>query len=126
MNHHASSMSFTIVDALDTLKIMGLEAEFDAGRNYVASIDESKFHEDVDVSFFETTIRVIGGLISAYDLSDDKMFIEKAAALADRLIPAFNTETGLPSKNKRVNISAGAIQPSLTHTHTHTQHLPLR
>jgi mannosyl-oligosaccharide alpha-1,2-mannosidase len=93
-------MSFTIVDALDTLKIMGLEDEFDAGRAYVANIDESKFEEDMDVSFFETTIRVIGGLISAYDLSDDKIFIEKAAALADRLIFAFKTNTGLPSKKK--------------------------
>lgn len=40
--------------------------------------------------------RVVGGLISAYDLSGDNVFLEKAQDIADRLLPAWNTPTGIP------------------------------
>lgn len=40
--------------------------------------------------------RVIGGLLSAYDLSDDDIFLEKARDIADRLLPAWNTPSGIP------------------------------
>lgn len=40
--------------------------------------------------------RVVGGLLSAYDLSSDKVFLEKAKDIADRLLPAWNTSTGIP------------------------------
>jgi mannosyl-oligosaccharide alpha-1,2-mannosidase len=48
------------------------------------------------VSVFETTIRVVGGLNSAYDLTGDKMFLTKSTEIADRLLPAFSTGTGIP------------------------------
>lgn len=38
----------------------------------------------------------MGGLLSAFDLSGDKMFLEKATDIADRLLPAWNTSTGIP------------------------------
>ena len=45
----------------------------------------------------QTTIRVLGGLLSAYHLSGgDTLFLEKATELADRLLPVFETESGLP------------------------------
>lgn len=40
--------------------------------------------------------RVVGGLLSAYDLSGDKVFLEKAKDIADRLLPAWDTKTGIP------------------------------
>ena len=40
--------------------------------------------------------RVVGGLLSAYDLSGDKVFLEKARDIADRLLPAWETPTGIP------------------------------
>lgn len=40
--------------------------------------------------------RVVGGLISTYDLSGDKVFLEKAKDIADRLLPAWNTPSGIP------------------------------
>lgn len=40
--------------------------------------------------------RVLGGLLSAYDLSDDKLFLDKARDIADRLLPAWNTPSGIP------------------------------
>jgi hypothetical protein len=47
--------------------------------------------------FFEVNIRIVGGLLSAYFLSGgDALFLRKAEALGDRLMPAFNTSSGLP------------------------------
>ncbi|GAA0167125.1 protein modifying enzyme [Lithospermum erythrorhizon] len=84
----------TLIDALDTLYIMGLDEQFQKAREWVAnSLD---FNKDYDASVFETTIRVVGGLLSSYDLSGDKMFLEKAKDIADRLLPAWDTTTGIP------------------------------
>ncbi len=53
-------------------------------------------HSNYDASVFETTIRVVGGMLSAYELTGDTMYVYKAAELVDRLLPAFDTPTGLP------------------------------
>ncbi|KAK3427885.1 hypothetical protein EUGRSUZ_F04021 [Eucalyptus grandis] len=84
----------TLVDSLDTLYIMGLKEEFQRAREWVANTLD--FDKDYEASVFETTIRVVGGLLSAYDLSEDKVFLEKARDIADRLLPAWNTPSGIP------------------------------
>ncbi|XP_008223866.1 PREDICTED: mannosyl-oligosaccharide 1,2-alpha-mannosidase MNS1-like [Prunus mume] len=84
----------TLVDSLDTLYIMGLDEQFQRAREWVAK--SLNFNKNYKASVFETTIRVIGGLLSAYDLSDDKVFLEKARDIADRLLPAWNTPSGIP------------------------------
>ena len=45
----------------------------------------------------QTTIRVLGGLLSAYALTNDSMYVEKAVDLADRIMPAFDTPARLPT-----------------------------
>ncbi|GAV59696.1 Glyco_hydro_47 domain-containing protein [Cephalotus follicularis] len=93
----------TLVDSLDTLFIMGLHEQFQRAREWVAkSLD---FNKDYEASVFETTIRVVGGLLSAYDLSGDKVFLEKARDLADRLLPAWNTPSGIPYN--QINLAHG-------------------
>lgn len=58
----------TVIDSLDTLHLMGLSNEFNVARDWVRDrFDPSSL--DVYVSVFETTIRCLGGLISAYDLT---------------------------------------------------------
>lgn len=52
------------------------------------------FDRDVRVSFFETVIRLLGGLVSCYDLSGDPMFLARAVDLADRLMHAFHPTSG--------------------------------
>jgi hypothetical protein len=52
--------------------------------------------QDYNASFFETTIRILGGLLGAFQLSGDELYLDKAAALGRRLYPAFNTPTGIP------------------------------
>jgi mannosyl-oligosaccharide alpha-1,2-mannosidase len=89
-------ISATIVDALDTLYIMGLDGEFAEATDFVADIDWAHPPTSSHVQLFETIIRYVGGLLSAYDLSYNPVFVDRAVALADRLLPAFNSSTGIP------------------------------
>ncbi|KAI8984576.1 glycoside hydrolase [Mycotypha africana] len=87
----------TIVDALDTLYIMGMHHEFRAAQRFVARIDWDRLiSNDEPVQLFETVIRYVGGLLSAYELSHENVFITKAVELVERLLPAFDTPTGIP------------------------------
>ncbi|GMT29871.1 hypothetical protein PFISCL1PPCAC_21168, partial [Pristionchus fissidentatus] len=49
-----------------------------------------------DLSVFETNIRFVGGLLSAFALTKDRMFLRKGEEIADLLLPAFDTPTGIP------------------------------
>ena len=44
----------------------------------------------------QTTIRVLGGLVSAFHVTKDAIYLERAKDLADRMMPVFDTPTGLP------------------------------
>ncbi|KAF9948906.1 mannosyl-oligosaccharide alpha-1,2-mannosidase [Mortierella alpina] len=90
-----NGQGFTIVDSLDTILLMGLDKEFEEAKAWVT--DELSFDQDGEVNLFETTIRVLGGLLSAYDQSGhDPIFLTKAVDLADRLMGAFKTDSGIP------------------------------
>lgn len=70
-------MGMTIIDSLDTMWLMGLTEEFQKARDWIAhSLDIVGSHRTV--SLFETTIRVLGGLLAAYHLSQDEIFLQKA------------------------------------------------
>eukprot|EP00053_Salpingoeca_punica_P016656 m.158248 g.158248 ORF g.158248 m.158248 type:complete len:494 (+) comp17014_c0_seq1:645-2126(+) len=97
-------MGATIIDALDTLYIMGLDDEFKKARDWVAT--SLSFNVGASVSVFEINIRFVGGLLSAYSMTGDKVFLEKALDCAKRLLPAFNTRTGVP--HSLVNLMSGA------------------
>jgi len=92
--HNWVSMGLTIVDNLDALHLLGMMEEFNEAREWVN--DNLRFDENRFISFFETIIRVLGGLLSAFDMSNDQMFLDKAVKLADRLLPAFDSPTGIP------------------------------
>lgn len=87
-------MGVTLVDSLDTLWLMDMKQEFKEARDWVES--SLSFNNAGSVSVFETTIRELGGLLAAYDLSKDAVFLDKARKLGDLLAPAFNTKTGIP------------------------------
>ncbi|KAK9097777.1 hypothetical protein Syun_024822 [Stephania yunnanensis] len=93
----------TLIDSLDTLFIMGLDEQFQKAKEWVAT--SSDFNKNYDASVFETTIRVVGGLLSAYDLAGDRVFLEKARDIADRLLPAWDTPSGIPYN--MINLAAG-------------------
>ena len=85
----------TLVDSLDTLWIMGLKEEFYEAVEAVAAIDFGKTNLTT-ISVFETTIRYLGGLLSAYDMSAKPILLSKALQLGEMLYRAFDTINNTP------------------------------
>lgn len=85
----------TLVDSLDTLWIMGLKKEFHEAAQAVASLNWGDVHVGA-VNLFETTIRHLGGILSAYDLSGEQALLQKAVELGNMLYVAFDTPNRLP------------------------------
>uniref|UniRef100_A0A8C7TDZ0 alpha-1,2-Mannosidase n=1 Tax=Oncorhynchus mykiss TaxID=8022 RepID=A0A8C7TDZ0_ONCMY len=84
----------SIVDSLDTLYIMGLMDEYNDAKEWVeTSLD---LNSNGEASLFEVNIRYVGGLLSAYYLTGEEMFKRKVMVLGEKLLPAFNTPTGIP------------------------------
>ncbi len=107
----ANGLGWIIVDALDTLMIMNLTSRLSHAREWIST--SLNYDQDQEVNTFETTIRMLGGFLSAYYLSttypdmasitdDDHgaagedLYLEKAADLADRLLGAFDSGSGIP------------------------------
>ncbi|QSZ28600.1 hypothetical protein DSL72_003099 [Monilinia vaccinii-corymbosi] len=87
----------TLVDALDTLWIMGLHDEFEEALKGVEKIDFTTTPR-MEIPVFETTIRYLGGLLAAYDVSGGKfqILLDKAVELAEILMGAFDTPNRMP------------------------------
>ncbi|KAI0003121.1 glycoside hydrolase family 47 protein [Xylariaceae sp. FL0662B] len=85
----------TLIDSLSTLWIMGLKDEFYEAAAAAVTIDYSKT-KDTSCNYFETTIRHLGGLLGAYDLSLETALLEKAIELGDMLYMAYDTPTHMP------------------------------
>lgn len=100
------SLLMTPVDAYDTMLLMGLEAEAaDAKRLIVGRLS---FDQDVSVQVFEVTIRLLGGLLAAYQMDHDPRFLRLATDLGSRLLPAFRSATGMPYRY--VNLRTGVAR----------------
>jgi mannosidase alpha-like ER degradation enhancer 2 len=91
---HAVSLYMTPVDALDTMILMGLTREADQTRELV--VQHLSFDQNIEVKNFEITIRLLGGLLSSYQLTHDQRLLNLADGLGTRLLPAFNSPTGMP------------------------------
>lgn len=91
---------------------MDFKDEFAEARDWVAEhLDFSGSRRGV--SLFETTIRELGGLLSAYEFSRDRMFLDKAEDLGQRLLRGFESESGLPYTT--IELATGrASSPSWT------------
>ena len=105
---HPDSLLMTPVDALDTLLLVGLEAE--AARAQKLIFEKLSFDRDISVKNFEITIRILGGLLSAYQATGDARFLSLAEDLGTRLLPAFSSPTGMPYMyvNLRTGKTSGA------------------
>ena len=91
---YGTSLYMTPVDALDTMILMGLNDEADKTREEITK--NLSFDKDIEVKNFEITIRLLGGLLSSYQLTGDKKLLALADDLGTRLLPAFNSPTGMP------------------------------
>lgn len=86
----------TMIDALDTMYIMGLQDEFSFAAATVAQLDWANTTY-TSINVFESTIRLLGGLIGAYDLSGEAALLQKAEEFGNMLYLAFDTPNRLPS-----------------------------
>eukprot|EP00037_Helgoeca_nana_P030823 m.385405 g.385405 ORF g.385405 m.385405 type:complete len:757 (+) comp28275_c2_seq7:40-2310(+) len=101
-----TKMGATIVDALDTMMIMNMTDEVARAREWIEN--DLHFTGSTYVSVFEVTIRFVGGLLSAFAISGDPLYRDKAYAIARKLLPAFATPTGIPMA--QVNLDTGQIK----------------
>jgi mannosyl-oligosaccharide alpha-1,2-mannosidase len=103
-NHH---LGLSLIEALDTLWVMGLDDEFHDGVEWVnRNLD---FDVDGEVSVFETSIRLVGGLLSAWSTCGDPVLLAKARDCADRLLPSFEASAiGIP--HRFINLKTAALR----------------
>jgi mannosyl-oligosaccharide alpha-1,2-mannosidase len=110
-NMAPKGLGWIIIDGLDTAILMNLTSRVQDARQWIS--ESLTWDQDQDVNTFETTIRMMGGLLSAHYLSneyptlaplaeDDEgaagedLYLEKAKDLADRLMSAFDSPSGIP------------------------------
>ncbi|XP_069593369.1 ER degradation-enhancing alpha-mannosidase-like protein 3 isoform X2 [Ranitomeya imitator] len=121
--------SLTLIDTLDTLVVLNRTHEFEDAVRKV--INDVNLDNDIVVSVFETNIRVLGGLLGGHSVAimlkekgeqmlwyNDEL-LHMAKELGYKLLPAFNTTSGLPYP--RVNLKFGIRRPEArTGTETDT------
>ena len=100
----------TAVDSLDTMIIMGLDDEAAATRQYI--VENLSFDKDIEVQNFEITIRLLGALLTNYQLTGDKRLLDLAEDLGNRLLPVFNSPTGMPYRY--VNLRTGKVSKPIS------------
>jgi mannosyl-oligosaccharide alpha-1,2-mannosidase len=112
-------MGLTIVEALDTLWLMELDAQVEQGLAWIRA--NLNFNVNASFQVFETNIRMLGGLLSAYHCVGERRLLDLAIDLANRLLPAFTrSPTGIPYRF--VNLATGAVsgpQTNLAETGTY-------
>ncbi|KAI3877938.1 hypothetical protein MKX03_005733 [Papaver bracteatum] len=97
--------ALTLIDSLDTLALLGDRERFSASVEWIGK--NIRFDINKTVSLFETTIRILGGLLSAHLIASDYAtgmrvpsyndeLLHLSEDLAQRLLPAFDTPTGIP------------------------------
>lgn len=107
---YATTLYMTPVDAMDTMYLMGLKEEADKTREFV--VKNLSFDHDISVKNFEITIRILGGLLSTYQITGDKRLLSLAEDLGNRLLPVFQTPTGLPYMF--INLKTGVVSGAET------------
>ena len=107
---YSETLLLTPVDAFSTMKLMKLNKEAADAKELI--LEKLSFDKNIFVSNFEATIRLLGGLISAYQLDGDKKFLVLAEDLGKRLLPVFNSQTGMPYRF--VNLETGDVKDSIS------------
>jgi len=100
----------TAIEALDTMTLMGMRAEADSTREFIAT--HLSFDRDVYVDVFEFTIRIMGSLLANYQMSRDARLLNLAEDLGRRMLPAFVTGTAMPYRE--VNLKTGAVRGEIS------------
>lgn len=106
MDWYEESLHISPIDAYSTMMVMGLTEEAERVKRYV--IDSVDFDKDIFVKTFEVNIRILGGLMAMYEMSGDTQVLNVAKDFANRLMPAFDSPTGIPYY--WVNLKTGEVK----------------
>jgi mannosidase alpha-like ER degradation enhancer 2 len=105
---YGESLLMTPVDSLDALILMGFNDEAEKAKALI--VERLSFDRDISVQNFEVTIRLLGGLLSSYQMTGDERLLRLADDLGTRLLPVFNSPTGMPYRF--VNLKSGKTSGS--------------
>ena len=111
--HHdwyGQSLLITPVDALPSLILLGFPDEAEKAKKLI--VETLSFDKDIEVKNFEVTIRILGGLLSAYEMTGDAKLLALADDLGARLLPVFESPTGMPYMF--VNLRTGKVSGART------------
>ncbi|ODQ82634.1 glycoside hydrolase family 47 protein [Babjeviella inositovora NRRL Y-12698] len=96
-----NGLGSTLIDSLDTLYLMGLHDEFLEMVALVSKIDFTKKLVADDSSgelrVFEINIRILGSLLSSFELSNEKRLLKKASEIGELLLKSFDTPNHFPN-----------------------------
>ncbi|KAF7365199.1 Glycoside hydrolase family 47 protein [Mycena venus] len=112
----AGGIGYTVVDSIDTMLLMGLDQEYSRAREWVAT--KMSFERNATFNTFEASLFIpqfeywVAFSRPTICRGNDSMYLEKAIELADRIIPVFNTPSGLPLTNVNLALREGAIDPN--------------
>src|SRR3954463_1518928 len=107
---YGTPILMTPVDSLDSLYLLGFKKEADETREFI--VKNLSFDKDISVQNFEITIRILGGLLSSYQITGDKRLLNLADDLGTRLLPVFDSPTGMPYRF--VNLKTGAVKGEIS------------
>ncbi|KAI1851343.1 hypothetical protein JX266_003418 [Neoarthrinium moseri] len=111
-----NGLGWIIVDSLDTMMVMNLTEPLAEARKWLHR--SLSYDQDQDVNTFEITIRMLGGLLSAHYLSShlpfvssrrDAVYLTKAIDLADRLLAAYESRSGIPYASIHLSRKKGIV-----------------
>ncbi len=107
--YNNTSLYLTPVDAFDLMLLMGLSKDAAEAKQLI--LDSLSFDKDIEIQSFEITIRLLGGLLSAYQMDGDQRFLTLAEDLGKRILPIYNSPTGLPYRY--VHLQSGKTRDSV-------------
>jgi len=105
-NWYRETLLMSAVDALDGLILLGFDEEAEQTKEFI--VNNLSFDKDIFVKNFEVNIRLLGGLLSCHQLTNDTRLLDLAEDLGARLLPAFNSPTGMPYTY--VNLKTGEVR----------------
>ena len=108
-NWYKTTLLMTPVDAFDTFTLLGLDTAAKEAKELI--LTKLDFNSDNEVQVFEITIRLLAGLLTAYELDGNARFLTLAEDLGKRLLPAFRSVTGMPYRY--VHLQTGKIRDSI-------------
>ncbi|CUG31001.1 mannosyl-oligosaccharide alpha-1,2-mannosidase, putative [Bodo saltans] len=96
MEGPSNGVGLTVLDSITTMHVMGLRVELAEALEFIKT--RLSFRKEIEGSTFETSIRMLGSLLSMYELTgeQDKKLLDMARDIGDRLLWSYNTTGGLP------------------------------